>query len=447
MALPVSPDPISLGDLQTNFGGTDPVSLNEYYRRGTFVADVPNNNKVPTAGAISLEDFYGAVSKITVVNNGTLTNVSMQNAFTINGINYWTRDIEKEYINNGTIGSNNAGNAALTVNGGRSGLFTLTNNGNIYGAGGDGGTVGAGTPDGRPGGTAIANNSSNYSIVNSSTGRIWGGGGGGARGRNGGAGGQGGDGRYGTGFFTQREEAVLNRCGNCYSGSGGYPVNTVVWRDGRQVWENYSGQPPPGTGWNLAFIQAGLDICTRDTRTYIRVLGRRVQIGGNLWITRCVIAVFRRTVTIRTFADASGCPGVTQIGNGGVGGQGQGYQRQAGPESGSAGGASNSANRNCCVNSFSRGAGCGGARGKGGDGSAGGTWGQAGGTQETSSAQSGFAGSSGFNAETGATTPGRAGLPPGNNPSQPGRGGYYLQGSAGASVTLSNTGSVLGGQT
>ena len=35
MPLPVAPDPISLGDLQTNFGGTDPASLSEYYRGGT----------------------------------------------------------------------------------------------------------------------------------------------------------------------------------------------------------------------------------------------------------------------------------------------------------------------------------------------------------------------------------------------------------------------------
>jgi hypothetical protein len=450
MPLPISPDPISLADLQTNFGGTDPISINEYYRRGARVADVPENNKVPTAGTISLENFYGAVSKITVVNNGTLLNVDMRSAFTISGIDYWIRNVEKEYINNGTIGSNDSGSAALTVSGSRSGAFTLTNNGNIYGAGGNGGTVGALAPNGIAGGTSIRNNSSNYTIVNSSTGNIWAGGGGGARGRNGGQGGQGGDGRPSTGFFTQDERQVISRSGSCYNGSGGYPRNTIVYRDGRKVSEDYSGPSPAGTGWRLTNVRQGPFFCFVDTRRFIRIAGRRVQVGGNIWETYGVEAVFRRTVTILTYQTFAGCEGVSGNQTGGRGGQGQGYQRQSGPESGAAGSPA-TGGKNCCANSgpgpVGRLAGCGGARGSGGAGSSGGTWGQAGGTQTTSTATAGSTGDPGLNAETGASTPGRAGQPVGNNPSTPGRGGYYLEGSSGASITFSNSGSVLGGLT
>jgi hypothetical protein len=50
MATPFSPDPISLNDVQTEFGGAVPVSIDEYYK-----ADLG----VPTSGAISLNDLRG----------------------------------------------------------------------------------------------------------------------------------------------------------------------------------------------------------------------------------------------------------------------------------------------------------------------------------------------------------------------------------------------------
>lgn len=48
---------ISLGTVQNEFGGTNPISLGEYYRNGAFVT--PNNSGVPTSGAISLSSFRG----------------------------------------------------------------------------------------------------------------------------------------------------------------------------------------------------------------------------------------------------------------------------------------------------------------------------------------------------------------------------------------------------
>ena len=249
MPLPIFPNPISLQDLQDTFGGTNPIGMNEYYRGGARVANIPDNSKVPTSGTISIEDFYGATGKITVVNDGTLTNVNMQTAFTINGVNYWTRNIEKEYINNGTIGSNNATLAALTVNGGRLGTFTLTNTGSILGAGGNGARV-LGIPtnarsDAQNGGTAIQNNSSNYTLIN--TGIIYGGGGGGARGRNGGDGGQGGFGRYGTGFQRGVATTTLTRGGSCPGTAGQVPCNTALISGGNTSYNWCAGSPPKTT--------------------------------------------------------------------------------------------------------------------------------------------------------------------------------------------------------
>jgi hypothetical protein len=61
MALPPS-GTITLLNLQTEFGGTNPIGLNEYYRGGGLVPNVPANANVPTSGAISLSNFYGATA-------------------------------------------------------------------------------------------------------------------------------------------------------------------------------------------------------------------------------------------------------------------------------------------------------------------------------------------------------------------------------------------------
>lgn len=51
---------IKLSEIQTEFGGSNPIQLSEYYRGGANVPDVTANNGVPTSGEIELGDFYGA---------------------------------------------------------------------------------------------------------------------------------------------------------------------------------------------------------------------------------------------------------------------------------------------------------------------------------------------------------------------------------------------------
>lgn len=55
---------ISLGTVQNEFGGTNPISLGEYYRNGAFVT--PNNSGVAASGAISLGSFRGTYKTATV---------------------------------------------------------------------------------------------------------------------------------------------------------------------------------------------------------------------------------------------------------------------------------------------------------------------------------------------------------------------------------------------
>lgn len=55
---------ISLSDIQTEFGGSNPISLSEYYRGGAYTTT--NNTGVPTSGTIQLDDFYNASNQYTL---------------------------------------------------------------------------------------------------------------------------------------------------------------------------------------------------------------------------------------------------------------------------------------------------------------------------------------------------------------------------------------------
>jgi hypothetical protein len=60
MALPTS-GPLTLADIQTEFGGSNPISLSEYYAGGTYVPAGTSGTygAVPSSGTISIQNFYG----------------------------------------------------------------------------------------------------------------------------------------------------------------------------------------------------------------------------------------------------------------------------------------------------------------------------------------------------------------------------------------------------
>lgn len=76
MTLPVS-GPMSLALIQSEFFGSAPISLSEYYRGGPYTTNIPQNNSVPTSGTISLGQFYGTRRFVpgsqTFTSNGTFT--------------------------------------------------------------------------------------------------------------------------------------------------------------------------------------------------------------------------------------------------------------------------------------------------------------------------------------------------------------------------------------
>jgi len=54
--------PISMSTIQTEFGGSSPVDLSEYYRGNSFEKNVSGNNtSIPQSGTIKLSQFRGSV--------------------------------------------------------------------------------------------------------------------------------------------------------------------------------------------------------------------------------------------------------------------------------------------------------------------------------------------------------------------------------------------------
>jgi hypothetical protein len=74
--------PITLAQVQSEFGGAAPISLSEYYRNGPFTPDHSGNLAVPTGGTIRLSNFYG-----------TLRGYKAGNTFL-------ARDFDRTYFNN-----------------------------------------------------------------------------------------------------------------------------------------------------------------------------------------------------------------------------------------------------------------------------------------------------------------------------------------------------------
>jgi hypothetical protein len=106
MVLPSS-GPISLGQIQTEFGGSNPISISEYYNGGPYVTNnvtaiAPN---VPSSGPIKFSDFYGA-AKLFDVTFSMGRDADKQNYFNFNSA---------VGIVSATLGSNGDGSTTLKV--------------------------------------------------------------------------------------------------------------------------------------------------------------------------------------------------------------------------------------------------------------------------------------------------------------------------------------------
>ena len=170
---------ISLSEIGTEFGDSQPHSLSEFYAGGSAGVTSGGAPNVPSSGEISFSNFYGAANQVSVTVSSNATN---QNVSTLFGSNFTSGIPKLLIISSGVhIGATSLSNYALQVPSGMGGTLTIQNAGTLSGAGGDGST--STSSAGGTGGTALFIASSNVTVTN--TGTIRGGGGGGGKGADG----------------------------------------------------------------------------------------------------------------------------------------------------------------------------------------------------------------------------------------------------------------------
>ena len=92
MAVPAS-GAIKFSELQSTFGGSNPISLSEYYYGGSLMPTLSYSNystglsgvkvfNVPGSGSISLADFYSARTSLTYDNSSSPLNTGYINGYT-----------------------------------------------------------------------------------------------------------------------------------------------------------------------------------------------------------------------------------------------------------------------------------------------------------------------------------------------------------------------------
>lgn len=195
---------VSLSTIQTEFGGTNPISLSEYYRGGSLVPNGPapgasntsggisvsiganeGTGNIPTSGQITVSSFRPSskIISVTVTVSSNVTNMNLWSEITsrLGTINNQVNCTCT--INSGVwVSSNSTSIPALTTGSGwpANSSLTIVNSGTIAGMGGAGGAGGVFTgSSGLSGGPAV-NLTLNTTINN--LGSIHGGGGGGGGG-------------------------------------------------------------------------------------------------------------------------------------------------------------------------------------------------------------------------------------------------------------------------
>ena len=175
---------IKISDLVTEFGGTAPHALSEYYRDAGLVPG--NNTSVPTSGQFALTSCYSAVNEIQHTHSDGDTHVDYGTIFGSN----WASTVPKRVIVPSGVTVGGTSTHAMNLPTGMGGTIVFDITGNVHGHGG--------AANGGAGGNAInCVQTTGVTINLNSGGTIKAGGGGGGAGGAGGTGGNGGAGGAG----------------------------------------------------------------------------------------------------------------------------------------------------------------------------------------------------------------------------------------------------------
>ena len=230
---------ISLDNIRTLFSGNN--NIGSYYRGGG-VANITQNNNVPTSGQISFGNLRNVVSAVTAQVNGNWTH--LQARYEIYGNNIYQSNLKKTMNINGNVGAADNNDPAIRFNSGGNGVIELNvvNTGGspvVRGYSGNSGSSNSGTGGG--GGIALVASSNVRVPTSHYNNRIKGGGGGGGGGGKGGKGGGGGHGggRRCKGWFCGGSYRVCSNNG----GAGGNGGNGGAGgRGAGYYWNSATGQ-------------------------------------------------------------------------------------------------------------------------------------------------------------------------------------------------------------
>jgi len=147
---------ISLDDIQTEWGGSNPISMSEYYGDGDYVFDGAvdgDGNAIPESGALDISDFYDTTAATPLTISSNTNNYNIKTAVQNAGAGLDVPVLLT--INSGvTVGSaNNTTPAMKTDTGWSQGVtITITNNGSIVGGAGSDTSANPGSGGGNGGG-------------------------------------------------------------------------------------------------------------------------------------------------------------------------------------------------------------------------------------------------------------------------------------------------------
>ena len=185
MAIPSAGSALSLSDIQTEFGGSNPIALSEYYAGGDNVPSGTSGDagSIPSSCTIAVSQFYGSTNRVAIALTISSTTQSY-NIFSNRGGTYAAGISDVTLTVQAIVGSTGA-SAIDTGNQWTSGdTVKIINNSQIVGRGGAGGAGGGQNAQGGAGsaGQPAIVLGINTTIQNNG-GNIRGGGGGGGGGK------------------------------------------------------------------------------------------------------------------------------------------------------------------------------------------------------------------------------------------------------------------------
>ncbi len=130
---------ISLSQIASEFGDSQPHSLSEFYAGGSAGVTSGGAPNVPSSGEISFDDFYGASNQVTETASNNQTNIVLSTVFGSN----WASAVPKVYSVPSGVNIGGTNTHAVHADSGMGGTLNIVVAGTITGYGGSGGNGGA----------------------------------------------------------------------------------------------------------------------------------------------------------------------------------------------------------------------------------------------------------------------------------------------------------------